>query len=262
MSDATNLYQAPEADITPEPTPTELTLQSPRNCGFGAGWRWFTQGYSLLGKGIGVSVGITLVYLLLMFVLGLIPIINLVSYLLGPVFFAGFMIAAHRAYTEQTIQFSDLFAGFSKNLGSLIIVSLLYLLGMLVSFAIAGIIAAIVFGGGFFEALSSGNAEPTALATSFALFGLVGMAFVIPVLMALWFAPALVVLHDKGPVSAMKLSFSGCLKNVLPFLLFGFVVFFVMAISAIPVGLGLLFTLPAGFYSTYAAYRDIFIDHE
>ncbi len=56
----------------------------------------------------------------------------------------------------------------------------------------------------------------------------------------------------------MKMSFSGCLKNILPFLLYGVVALVMFFIGAIPVGLGLLVVMPVITASMYTAYRDIY----
>ena len=39
--------------------------------------------------------------------------------------------------------------------------------------------------------------------------------------MLIWFAPLLVVFNGLPPLEAMKLSFAACLKNMLPFLVYG-----------------------------------------
>jgi uncharacterized membrane protein len=93
---------------------------------------------------------------------------------------------------------------------------------------------------------------------SFYLAVLVGMALMIPLMMAFWFAPSLVALNDVPALSAMKLSFVGCLKNILPFLLYGLIAFVFMLIAAIPFGLGLLILSPVLIASVYAGYRDIY----
>jgi len=81
----------------------------------------------------------------------------------------------------------------------------------------------------------------------------------IPLLMALWFAPALVMLHGLGPLEAMKLSFVGCLRNMLPFLLYGLIALVLTVLAVIPVGLGLLVLGPMITASVYTAYKDIFL---
>jgi uncharacterized membrane protein len=89
---------------------------------------------------------------------------------------------------------------------------------------------------------------------------LVMMALLLPLFMALWFAPALVVFHERGPVEAMKESFNGCLKNVVPFLVYGLVGLVFAILASIPVGLGWLVLGPVLIGSLYASYRDIYLE--
>ena len=76
--------------------------------------------------------------------------------------------------------------------------------------------------------------------------------------MALWFAPSLVVFNNLKPVEAMKVSFFGCLKNIVPFLLYGVVMMVLCVVAAIPVMLGYLVLGPVIIASIYTGYRDIF----
>ncbi len=50
---------------------------------------------------------------------------------------------------------------------------------------------------------------------------LLGLALLIPVLMAITFAPALIFFPRCGILQAAKLSFKGCLTNMWPFLWWG-----------------------------------------
>ena len=93
---------------------------------------------------------------------------------------------------------------------------------------------------------------------SFYLAMLVGIALMIPLMMTFWFAPSLVALNDIPALTAMKLSFLGCIKNILPFLLYGLIAFVLMLIAVIPFGLGLLILSPVLIASIYAGYRDIY----
>ena len=87
---------------------------------------------------------------------------------------------------------------------------------------------------------------------------LIMLALMLPVVMAIWFAPALVVFHERGAVEAMKESFAGCLKNIVPFLLYGVVLFVPAIVATIPLGLGWLVLGPVVAGSLYTAYRDIY----
>jgi uncharacterized membrane protein len=90
---------------------------------------------------------------------------------------------------------------------------------------------------------------------------LVMSLFMIPLIMLFWFAPALIVLHDDvGIIEAMKLSFLGCLKNMLPFLIYGIVGFILMMLATLPLALGWLVLGPVLFGTIYASYKDIFLE--
>jgi uncharacterized membrane protein len=89
---------------------------------------------------------------------------------------------------------------------------------------------------------------------------LVMLALTIPLYMAIWFAPALVVFHDVKPIAAMRASFSACMVNFIPFLVYGVVTFVIAIIATIPLGLGWLAFMPVLWASEYAGYRDIYIE--
>jgi uncharacterized membrane protein len=91
---------------------------------------------------------------------------------------------------------------------------------------------------------------------------LVALALAVPFAMAFWFAPALVVIHDLGAIEALKLSFLGCLRNIIPFLLYGIIAFVLFMVATLPLMLGWLVMIPVLFGSTYAGYKDIFVEQE
>ena len=88
---------------------------------------------------------------------------------------------------------------------------------------------------------------------------LIALALMLPLYMAMWFAPALVVFHELGAVDAMKASFAGCLKNVVPFVLYGLVGLVLGIVASIPFGLGWLVLGPVAIASVYVGYRDIYL---
>jgi uncharacterized membrane protein len=96
------------------------------------------------------------------------------------------------------------------------------------------------------------------MGASVMLAWLVALALSIPIYMALWFAPALVVLREMPPLEAIKASFLGCLKNILPFLVYSIVVMVLGIVAAIPLGLGWLVLGPTLIASVYVSYRDIY----
>jgi uncharacterized membrane protein len=85
-------------------------------------------------------------------------------------------------------------------------------------------------------------------------------ALLLPLLMATWFAPTLIVLQEMGVGAAMKASFAGCVKNILPFFLYGVITLVASVIASVPLGLGWLLLLPLLFLSVYTTYRDIYFE--
>jgi uncharacterized membrane protein len=61
-----------------------------------------------------------------------------------------------------------------------------------------------------------------------------------------------------GALDAMKMSFAACLKNMLPFLLYGVIFFGLAIVATVPLLLGWLALGPVISITVYTAYRDIF----
>jgi len=102
-------------------------------------------------------------------------------------------------------------------------------------------------GAGIMSALGAG---------SLALLILVGVSFLIA--MALWFAPGLVVFRNVAPVDALKASFAACMKNFVPFLVFGVLYVIAATVASIPFGLGWILLVPLLMLAIYVSYRDVF----
>ena len=117
-----------------------------------------------------------------------------------------------------------------------------------------------VGGGGVMGGLMTGNPVGIGLAFgSVALAMLLSLALSMPLFMAMWFAPALVFFNNMSPVEALKASFNACLKNTLPFLVYGLIVLVLAFFAALPIFLGFLVLLPVVSGSVYVSYRDIFV---
>ncbi|MGI9229002.1 MAG: BPSS1780 family membrane protein, partial [Gammaproteobacteria bacterium] len=61
-----------------------------------------------------------------------------------------------------------------------------------------------------------------------------------------------------GLRQAITQSFLGCLRNILPFLLYGLAMFAFFLLAVTPLGLGLLVYIPVALAAMYASYRDVF----
>jgi len=229
-----------------------------RGVPFENGWSWLAAAWSIFKRAAGVWIGMIVVLCLILIVLGVVPILGAVaSILAGPVFTGGLMLASRTTDQGGEPQFTQLFGGFKHRFGSLIGVGVLYLVG----FAAILFIATVVTGGSILTVIHATTPEEVmAAGAGLLLAALIFFALLIPLLMAVWFAPALIVFHDVGSVAAMRASFSGCLRNMMPFLLYGIVWFIASIIASIPLGLGWLILGPVTAASIYTAYKDIYFD--
>jgi uncharacterized membrane protein len=229
-----------------------------RGVPFENGWSWLAAAWSIFKRAAGVWIGMIVVLCLILIVLGVVPILGAVaSIIAGPVFTGGLMLASRTTDQGGEPQFTQLFGGFKHRFGSLIGVGVLYLVG----FAAILFIVTLVTGGSILTVIHATTPEEVlAAGAGLLLAALIFFALLIPLLMAVWFAPALIVFHDVGSVGAMRASFSGCLRNMMPFLLYGIVWFIASIIASIPLGLGWLILGPVTAASIYTAYKDIYFD--
>jgi hypothetical protein len=254
-----NPYQAPRAQVAdPAANVLGTFIEGGRPVEAGHGWSWIASGFDIFKASIGAWIVIAIILAVIFFGLNIVPIVGgLAAVILMPVFAGGIMLGCQAAARDGNIAIGHLFAGFSRNTGSLVVLGVIGLAASIVLM----IPLFIVMGGTFF-ALMKG--DPNAAAAIGAMGAGVAIAFLlmfglsILIYMALWFAPALVVFHDAPPMDAVRQSFGACLKNIVPFLVYGIVMFVLAVIATIPLGLGLLVLVPMGLASIYTAYRDIF----
>jgi len=199
-----------------------------------------------------------------------------VAPLLKPVFAVGFLAAAWSQERGIAPRFEHLFRGFRSNLLALVPLGAVFLVGMTLA-----LISTALVDGGRLMALLSGTETPTeeALASGPVLLAMLfGVACAIPSLLALWFAPALVVFNDAGAVRALGTSLRAAIANwrpigvyatavvvlgfVLPVFALSIVNLFgeaVAGIVALFVVVPYFFTLVAALHiSDYVSYRDLF----
>ncbi len=255
-------YAAPRAALVGVAERGELTGPVARP--IGNGWQWISRGFWHFKQNPLAWIIALVVWMVLSVVLSLVPFIgSLVITLASPVILAGLMLGCAAQEHGDDFEISHLFAGFSSSVGQLVLVGLLYLVGFIaIAFVLAMVSGGVMVGmlGGM-DAMQ--HADPDALQSamgvgSVVLFILVAFGLSIPLMMAYWFAPALIAMEGMSALAAMKLSFSGCLRNILPFLLYGVIALVLFVIGAIPVGLGLLIVMPVITASMYTAYRDIY----
>jgi hypothetical protein len=243
------------SQMTPQ---VPASAEAGRSVEAGQGWAWITGGFEMFKKQPGMWIGLVLVLFVIIFVLALIPLLGaLVMFLLMPVFTGGLMVACQTQHRGGQIEMGHLFAGFKTQTTNLLVLGALAVGGWIIVMVPVLLIVGV---GAFFGAARGDAAGAAAMGGSFFIAWLLAMALSILLYMALWFAPALVILRGVAPIEAVKRSFFGCLKNIVPFLIYGIIMMVLGVVAAIPLGLGWLVLGPVAVASVYAAYRDIYGD--
>jgi len=238
---------------------------APATVAAGNGLTWWTEGWRLFAASPWLWIAIVLVFVAIMVALAWVPLLgSLASTVLSPVLVAGIMAGCQAQDRGGQLAFEHLFSGFSDRLMPLVVVGLLYLAGTV---AIALLFGALLIGivgvSGLSALMSSdplegGWAMLATLGLGAVIAVLVATLAALPLMMACWFAPALVMLRHDEPVAAMKASFVACLANVMPMLVYGLIGIVLCIVTSIPFLLGWLVLGPVFAASVYTSYKDIF----
>lgn len=226
-----------------------------RQVPIGNAWLWIVNGFRLFKSNPAMWIILLVIYLAIMIPLSMLPVIgSVVSTLLAPVFAAGMMWGCQALMRNQDLEINHLFEGFKRNTSQLIAVGGIYMLSLL----LVAVVAVLMMDAATVELLVQGRNPSPEQADAMLLPLLLAFMLVLPVLMAYWFAPVLTGLHDMSAVDAMKLSFNACLKNMLPFFLYGLIFVVLLILAIIPFGIGLIVVVPMMMTSLYTSYADVF----
>ena len=225
-------------------------LAEPRKVAWGEGAAWISQAWRIFRLRPWMWLGMIFVIGLIGALVQLVPFVGvLISALLSFFFTGGLMLSCDALEEGGELQFDYLFSGFKYKFGELAVLTLLYIAFLIVGLIVAGILFAIFVGGfnpgEFAAAVNSGSGDTGDLLLVI-LFMLIIMMLYIPLIMMVWFAPALIVLHDVRPFESMKMSFKACLRNIGAFIVNG------LAWSGMALAAALVITLvglPFGLFS-------------
>ena len=262
--------------MTPAPLPTAIPFvrRDARR-----GMFWLRRAYAMFRAAPLPWLLLLLIYYALVALAELGPwpsIGKLAASVLKPVFAVGFLAAAWSQERGGRPALRDLFRGFRSNLRALLPLGVVFFAGMTLAVGATALID-----GGALIAWVSGGQEPSEellRSGRLQLAMLFGIACALPTLLALWFAPALVVFDDAGTISALATSLRASVANWRPVSVFGLAVLFYGGVlpalggtlahqlgetGGTIVALGLLFPYMLVFLATfhiadYVAYRDVF----
>jgi uncharacterized membrane protein len=253
MLDNNNPFKAPSAEVADLPPDNGDFIPGGRSVSAGNGVAWLGRGWELFRAAPGTWILLCVVYLVLMLVLGMIPLVNFLLSVIAPVFIGGIMLGCKALEEGEELTVGHLFAGFSGHAGNLALVGLIYLAGVIGVM----LVMAVLIGGSVGLGAFSGGGFPV---KGMIVGGLVACLLIVPLAMAVWYAPALVVFHQQTPFEAMKASFFVSIKNFLPFLVYGLVIIVLAILASRPIFLGWLILIPVLQASIYASYKDMFTE--
>lgn len=246
--------------------PTSGVLAEPQRVSVGRGWNWITQGFDYFKRAPWIWMLNTVIFVVITALLEQAPLFgDVLSSILYPVFFGGFMAGCCAQDQGEALQVGHLFVGFRDHANTLAAVGGLYVLGGVAIILLAfGLIA--LFGGNVQAIIAAmthqGPLDPqTAQMLRGAWLPVLPVMLILGIvmLMTVWFAAPLVMFHSFSAIQAMKLSFQGCQRNLGAFLLYALLTSALLVLGAIPFGLGLLVILPVLIASTYVGYKEIFL---
>jgi uncharacterized membrane protein len=232
----------------------------PRKVAASQGFQWVAEGFRLYRKTpLLLSAAFAVLFGTVM-ALGLIPVVGAsLSELASPLMVAGFM-AAYRVLDDGgELELPNFLAGVRGPAIPLMAVGAVQLLGTL-------LIGKIMLGMGFDQqAVMTAAQSQKAPAEMQAILNqampaiFTGMLLFTPLIMATWFAPALILFGGARPATALGVSLRAVAKNWAPMLVNGLALGAVLLLAAlVPMLLGLLVAMPILFGSLYASYQAIF----
>lgn len=224
------------------------------------GWLWVKQGFWLFRKSPLLWVSLTAIGVIGMLGLASVPVVgDPLATLLLPILLAGYMLGCHAQAQGEELELAHLFAGFQRNaqqlvtLGGINLVIKLLILGVM---KMAG-------GAELVDILMSGKQveDHAVLMRAVESAGMalpVGLILFSLLMMAMQFAPMLVVFGKMLPVPAMKASLRAFLRNIVPLTVYGVMLLPFAFLASLPMMLGWLVLMPVVIASMYATYRDLF----
>ena len=232
----------------------------PRKVAASEGFQWVATGFRLYRKTpLLLSAAFAMLFGVVM-ALGLIPMVGgALSELASPLMGAG-VLAAYRALDDgNELELPNFLAGVQGPAIPLMAVGAVQLLGTL-------LIGKIMLGMGFdpqavITAAQSQKdpAEMQAILNQAMPAVLTGLVLFTPLIMATWFAPALILFGGARPATALGVSFKAVARNWAAMMMNGIALGLLLFLAAlVPMLLGLLVAMPVLFGSLYASYQAIF----
>lgn len=259
MAETNNRYAPPSANVADPAPPAsdDVLIPNGRVAPPGDGAKWIGAAFSLFFKRPWMWLGLLLVLFVILIAASLVPFVNFISSLLWPAFAAGIAYAADLQRRTGDFSIGDAFRGFGgPAFRQLIIVGVVMILSSALMFVVMAIVVDMNAALGL---MGIRTLDYQVVTPQFWLGLLVAFALALPIAAATYFAPPLIFMHGLSAPDALKMSLFGAVKNILAGLVYGVLLMLLLFVSAIPLGLGLLITMPVAMLTFYTSYRGIFV---
>jgi hypothetical protein len=227
------------------------------------GLDWLRASYRLFRRAPVAWLLLVLAYYVVLLAIKMVPLLGgIAAIVMKPVFAVGFLAAAWNQERGRQPSVRDLFQGFRANLRALLPLGAILLGGILLAIAATAVIDGGRLIGLFLDASPEGMTQEAAaerfsetLAEPRVQAGMLfGALCALPTLLALWFAPALVVFQDAGVAVALRSSLRAALANWRPLLRYGLAVFFFSAVVPTLISLAIAVIVPPTLHAAFAAF--------
>lgn len=225
------------------------------------GLQWILSGFYMFRRAPLAWVFVCFTLMLIAISMSLIPLLGkFIFTLVSPVFLAGIMLGCKDMEQGKSLDMTHLFIAFRTNTVPLITIGGIYLIGQILIIGLVMLIGGSQMTDMMLYGKRVDESELMGVMSSFLTSSLIALTLSIPLMMASWFSPLLVVFENVPPIIAMQKSFFACLRNFIPFQLYGVTLIVLTIISVMPYGAGLVILIPTIFASIYVSYKDIFLN--
>lgn len=191
------------------------------------GMVWLRSAYEMFSRQRAGWVLLVVGYFLVLFVLRAIPYIGPYAMtVLKPVFAVGLLAAAWNQERGGAPRAQHLFQGFRANLWALLMIGAFFVAGI----TLAVFASSLVDGGKLLELMANGAQSEDELVTALSdprieLAMLFSVLLSLPIVVATWWAPALVVFQDASATAALAASVRAAIANWKALVVYALAVF-------------------------------------
>ena len=233
---------------------------------------WVKNGTELLRGNFGRWFILFLVYLVLALSSTVHIFTSLVFFILHPVLWGGIFLAAVSTLAGLEWSASILFEPLKKHAGELIklgsiIAGVNYMIAVYLISHLSGLVDLEELNNLLITMKQTNDAAPLLaffsdplLLQEILLAILIALLVALPLTMAGWFAPVLIMEKGNTAFQALRVSFQACTANFMPFMIYGLVGFVLLLFVVMSMYIALIFIGPLFFTSYYCSYNDIFPD--